>query len=118
MADIKPADVNLVEVHDCFTIAEIVVSEDIGLFEKGRGGEAVEKGWTAIECNRIPINTSGGLKSKGHPVGATGIAQIIELHEQLSGKAGARQVKDAHIGMAQNMGGSGASCVIHILEAV
>lgn len=117
MADVKPADMNLVEVHDCFTIAEIVVSEDIGLFEKGKGGEAVEKGWTAIECNRIPINTSGGLKSKGHPVGATGIAQIIELHEQLSGNAGARQVKGAHIGMAQNMGGSGASCVIHILEA-
>ncbi len=117
MADVKPADINLVEVHDCFTIAEIVVSEDLGFFEKGKGGEAVAKGWTAIECNRIPINTSGGLKSKGHPVGATGIAQIIELHEQLCGNAGARQVKNAHIGMAQNMGGSGASCVIHILEA-
>lgn len=117
MADVKPADINLAEVHDCFTIAEIVVSEDLGFFEKGKGGEAAAKGWTAIECNRIPINTSGGLKSKGHPVGATGIAQIIELYEQLSGNAGARQVKDAHIGMAQNMGGSGASCVIHILEA-
>ena len=77
----------------------------------------MEKGWTSIECNRIPFNTSGGLKSKGHPVGATGIAQIIEVYEQLSGNAGERQVKNAHVGMAQNMGGSGASCVIHILEA-
>ncbi len=117
MAGVKPSDINLVEVHDCFTIAEIVVSEDLGFFEKGKGGEAVEKGWTSIECNRIPFNTSGGLKSKGHPVGATGIAQIIEVYEQLGGNAGARQVKGAHIGMAQNMGGSGASCVIHILEA-
>ena len=117
MAGVKPSDINLVEVHDCFTIAEIVVSEDLGFFEKGKGGEAVEKGWTSIECNRIPFNTSGGLKSKGHPVGATGIAQIIEVYEQLGGNAGARQVKGAHIGMAQNMGGTGASCVIHILEA-
>jgi len=117
MADIKPNDVNLVEVHDCFTIAEIVVSEDLGFFEKGKGGEAVANGWTAIECGGIPFNTSGGLKSKGHPVGATGIAQIIELYEQLNGAAGARQVKNARIGMAQNMGGSGASCVINILEA-
>jgi acetyl-CoA C-acetyltransferase len=117
MADIKPSDVNLVEVHDCFTIAEIVVSEDLGFFEKGKGGEAVSRGDTAIECGKIPFNTSGGLKSKGHPVGATGIAQIIEVYDQLNGAAGARQVKNARIGMAQNMGGSGASCVINILEA-
>jgi acetyl-CoA C-acetyltransferase len=115
MAGIKPKDINFCEVHDCFTIAEIVVSEDLGFFKKGKGGEAAEKGLTAIG-GKIPINTSGGLKSKGHPVGATGIAQIIELYEQLSGKAGERQVKNARIGMAQNMGGSGASCVIHILE--
>jgi acetyl-CoA C-acetyltransferase len=116
MADVKPGDINFAEVHDCFTIAEIVVSEDLGFFEKGRGGEAVEKGWTSIECNKTPINTSGGLKSKGHPVGATGIAQIIEVYDQLTGNAGERQVKNARLGMAQNMGGSGASCVIHILE--
>ncbi|TAK60239.1 MAG: thiolase domain-containing protein, partial [Bacteroidetes bacterium] len=117
MADKKPSDINFVEVHDCFTIAEIVVSEDLGFFEKGKGGEAVANGWTSIECNRIPINTSGGLKSKGHPVGATGIAQIIEIYEQLNGTSGSRQVNNAHVGMAQNMGGSGASCVIHILES-
>jgi acetyl-CoA C-acetyltransferase len=120
MAGLKPKDIDFCEVHDCFTIAEIVVTEDLGFFKKGKGGEAAEKGLTALESagkkGAIPINTSGGLKSKGHPVGATGIAQIIELYEQLSGKAGDRQVKNAQIGMAQNMGGSGASCVIHILE--
>lgn len=117
-AKIKPSDVNFAEVHDCFSIAEIVVSEDLGFFDKGFGGPAVEKGLTSIDGEKIPLNTSGGLKSKGHPVGATGIAQIIELYEQLTGQAGERQVKDARIGLAQNMGGSGASCVIHILEAV
>jgi acetyl-CoA C-acetyltransferase len=116
LAGKKPSDIQLAEVHDCFTIAEIVVSEDLGFFEKGKGGKAVEEGKTAIKGGSIPINTSGGLKSKGHPVGATGIAQIIELYEQLSGRAGERQVKGARVGMAQNMGGSGASCVIHILE--
>ncbi len=116
MADKRPKDMNLVEVHDCFTIAEIVATEDLGFFEKGKGGEAALNGWTSIECKMIPVNTSGGLKSKGHPVGATGIAQIIELYEQFNGTAGPRQVPDAHIAMAQNMGGSGASCVIHILE--
>jgi acetyl-CoA C-acetyltransferase len=117
IANLRPADINLVEVHDCFTIAEIVVSEDLGFFEKGKGGEAATQGLTAVEGGRIPINTSGGLKAKGHPVGATGIAQIIELYEQLTSQAGPRQVKNVRRGMAQNMGGSGASCVIHILEA-
>ncbi len=117
-ANLKPADIDLAEVHDCFTISEIVVTEDLGFFEKGCGGPAVEEGKTAIEGGEIPINTSGGLKSKGHPVGATGIAQVIEIYEQLTGQAGKRQVKDAHIGLAQNMGGSGASCTINILEAL
>ncbi len=118
IANLKPENIDFAEVHDCFSIAEIVVTEDLGFFEKGCGGSSVEEGLTSLETGKIPINTSGGLKSKGHPVGATGVAQIIELYEQLQGKAGARQVKNAHIGMAQNMGGSGASCVIHILEAV
>lgn len=117
-ANLKPENIDVAEVHDCFTIAEIVVSEDLGFFEKGLGGTAVESGKTSIEEGIIPINTSGGLKSKGHPVGATGIAQIIELYEQLTGQAGKRQVKNARIGLAQNMGGSGASCVINILEAI
>jgi acetyl-CoA C-acetyltransferase len=117
-AGITPKDVNLAEVHDCFTIAEIVVSEDLGFFEKGCGGSAVQEGLTSLEHGKIPINTSGGLKSKGHPVGATGVAQVIECYEQLTGQAGKRQVKNAKIGLTQNMGGSGASCVINILEAL
>jgi acetyl-CoA acetyltransferase len=83
----------------------------------GKGGPAAEAGETA-RIGRIPINTSGGLKSKGHPVGATGIAQIIELTEQLRGEAGERQLKQARVGMAQNMGGSGGSALVHILEVM
>jgi acetyl-CoA C-acetyltransferase len=117
MAGVTPKDINFAEVHDCFTIAEAVVYEDLGFCDKGCGGPAAEEGRTSID-GKTPINTSGGLKSKGHPVGATGIAQIIELYEQLTGQAGKRQVKNAHIGLAQNMGGTGASCVINIMEAL
>jgi len=107
----------LVEVHDCFTIAEIMATEALGLFERGAGGPAVESGLTAIG-GKIPVNTSGGLKSKGHPVGATGVAQAIEIVSQLRGEAGERQVSGATVGLAQNMGGSGGSSVVHILEVV
>jgi len=110
-------DIDLVEVHDCFTIAEIIVSESLGLFERGKGGPAAQAGETAID-GRIPINPSGGLKSKGHPVGATGIAQIVEIAEQLRGEAGGRQVKNARVALAQNMGGSGGSSTVHILEVM
>ncbi|MBU2584101.1 MAG: thiolase domain-containing protein [Bacteroidetes bacterium] len=116
-ANLTPNKIQFAEVHDCFSIAEIVVTEDLGFFGKGKGGQAVEKGLTSLE-GKIPVNTSGGLKSKGHPVGATGIAQIIEVYEQLTNQAGDRQIKNAKVGLAQNMGGSGASCLIHILEAV
>ena len=112
---LTPGDLDLIEVHDCFTIAELVVMEEVGLVDRGKSGPAVTDGMTALG-GKIPINTSGGLKAKGHPVGATGVAQIIEIVEQLRGTAGERQVKNARIGMAQNMGGSGGSCVIHILE--
>lgn len=115
MADIKPKDIDLFEVHDCFTIAEICVTEALGIVDKGKGGEAVEAGLTALD-GKSPVNTSGGLKSKGHPVGATGIAQVVEVTKQLRGEAGERQVKDARVGMTQNMGGSGGSSVVHILE--
>jgi acetyl-CoA C-acetyltransferase len=115
MAGRKPEDLDLLEVHDCFTIAEICVTEALGVVEKGKGGAAVEAGETALE-GRIPVNTSGGLKSKGHPVGATGVAQVIEVVKQLRGEAGDRQVKDPRVGMTQNMGGSGASTVCHIFE--
>jgi acetyl-CoA C-acetyltransferase len=116
MAGRKPADIQLCEVHDCFTIAEIMAVEALGLVEKGRGGPATLGGETKLG-GRIPVNTSGGLKSKGHPVGATGVAQAVEIVEQLRGEAGARQVRDAHVGMTQNMGGTGASAVVHIMEA-
>ncbi len=117
MAGKTPRDINFAEVHDCFTIAEIVVSEALGFFEPGKGGPAAEAGLTARD-GKIPINASGGLKSKGHPVGATGVAQIIELTEQLRGECGPRQIKNARVGLAQNMGGSGGSSLVHILEVM
>lgn len=117
MAGIKPKDVDLAEVHDCFTIAEIIAIEDLGFVEKGEGGKATEEGMTSLN-GEIPINTSGGLKSKGHPVGATGIAQINEIVLQLRGEAEKRQVKDAEIGLTHNVGGSGGTAVVHILEVV
>ena len=116
MADKKPDNIQLLEVHDCFTIAEICVLEALGIVEKGRGGEAAASGLTWLD-GKIPVNTSGGLKAKGHPVGATGVAQIIEIVTQLRGEAGDRQVDKARIGLTQNMGGSGGSTVVHILEA-
>jgi acetyl-CoA C-acetyltransferase len=117
MAGKKIEDIDLAEVHDCFTIAEIMVTEALGFFEPGGGGPAVEGGATAMG-GKIPVNTSGGLKSKGHPVGATGAAQIVELTEQLRGESGERQVEDGRLALAQNMGGSGASSVVHILEVM
>lgn len=117
MAGKGPRDINFAEVHDCFTIAEIVVTEALGFFEPGQGGPAAEKGLTALH-GQIPVNASGGLKSKGHPVGATGIAQIVEITEQLRGDCGERQVKNARVGLAQNMGGSGGSSLVHILEVM
>jgi acetyl-CoA C-acetyltransferase len=115
MAGRKPGDLDVVEVHDCFTIAEIMAIEALGLFEPGKGARAAQDGLTAIG-GRIPVNTSGGLKSKGHPVGATGVAQVAEIVTQLRGEAGERQVRGAKTGLAQNMGGSGGSSIVHILE--
>ncbi len=117
MAKLKPLDISFVEVHDCFSIAEIIVLEELGFFKYGKAGKAIANG-EATYGGKIVVNPSGGLKAKGHPVGATGVAQVIECYEQLTGKAGKRQVKNANYGMAQNMGGSGGSCVVHILEAV
>ncbi len=117
MAGLGPGEIQLAEVHDCFSIAEICCIEALGLVDRGEGRHAARTGLTALG-GRVPVNTSGGLKSKGHPVGATGIAQVIEVFEQLRGEAGERQVPSARIGLAQNMGGSGASSVVHILERV
>lgn len=117
MAGKKITDMDFAEVHDCFTIAEIIVTESLGIFEKGKGGEMALKGETSLNGS-FPINPSGGLKSKGHPVGATGIAQIVEIYKQLTGQAeGDRQLKNSpKVAMAQNMGGSGGSALVHILE--
>jgi acetyl-CoA C-acetyltransferase len=112
-----PKDIQLCEVHDCFTIAEVMISEELGFFEKGQGGPAAASGLTALG-GKMPLNTSGGLKSKGHPVGATGVAQVVEVVEQLRGESGERQIKGARVGMTQNMGGTGASSVVHIMEVM
>ena len=116
-AGVKPSDIDFAEVHDCFTIAEICVLEALGVVKKGQGGKATRDGLTARD-GKFPVNPSGGLKSKGHPVGATGIAQIHEIVTQLRGEAGKRQLKGVRRGLAQNMGGSGGSAVVHILEVL
>jgi len=115
MAGVKPKDIDLAEVHDCFTIAEIIAYEDLGFCEPGKGGKTIENGTTTLE-GKIPVNTSGGLKSKGHPVGATGTAQAYEIFLQLTEQAERRQVKGAEIGLAHNVGGSGATATVHIFR--
>lgn len=108
-------DIDFAEVHDCFTIAEILVLEAMGVVKPGQGGPATLDGLTSLE-GKFPINPSGGLKSKGHPVGATGVAQICEVVSQLRGEAAKRQLPNPKTGLTQNMGGSGGSSVVHILE--
>ena len=116
MAGVGPEDIQLAEVHDCFTIAEIVAIEDLGFVSKGQGRPYTAEGCTALTGVR-PVNTSGGLKAKGHPVGATGVAQLCDVALQIRGEAGDRQVSKHEIGRAQNLGGSGASAVVTILAA-
>ena len=113
-AGLDRGDIDLAEVHDCFTIAEIIALEDIGFFRRGEGARGAREGGTALG-GEMPVNVSGGLKAKGHPVGATGVAQICEITAQLRGEAGDRQVPGAEVGLAHNLGGSGASCAVHIL---
>ena len=113
-ARLQRSNIDVAEVHDCFTIAEIMAIEDLAFFEKGRGGPATLAGETAIG-GKIPINTSGGLKTCGHPVGATGIKQAVEIVDQLRGDAGKRQVDGAEVGLTHNVGGTGGTVVVHIL---
>jgi acetyl-CoA acetyltransferase len=121
MASLGPEDLNVVEVHDAFTICEIIHYEDLGLCKPGEGGRLVEEGATDLG-GRIPVNPSGGLLSKGHPVAASGVAQIVEIAWHLRGQAGKRQVENARIGLAQIMGGGKEgdtrACTVHILEKV
>jgi acetyl-CoA C-acetyltransferase len=114
-AGITAKDIDVAEVHDCFTIAEIMAIEDLGFFRKGEGGKATMEGKTALE-GEIPVNTSGGLKGCGHPVGATGVKQAVEISWQLRGQAEGRQIKNAEIGLSHNVGGSGATAVVHIYK--
>jgi acetyl-CoA C-acetyltransferase len=116
MAATKPENINVAEVHDCFTIAELIAYEDLNFCKTGEGGTLAESGETQLD-GRLPINTSGGLKSKGHPVGATGTAQAYEIYLQLTGQADKRQVKNAKIGLTHNVGGSGATATVHIYRS-
>jgi acetyl-CoA C-acetyltransferase len=116
MAVVKPEDVDIAEVHDCFTIAEIIAYEDLNFCSPGEGGKLAESGETRLG-GRLPVNTSGGLKAKGHPVGATGTGQAYEMYLQLTGQAEKRQVKDAKVGLTHNVGGSGATAAVHIYRS-
>lgn len=117
MAGVEPKDIQIAEVHDCFTIAEIVAMEDLGFYEKGKAVEAIKDGESERD-GALPINTSGGLKSKGHPVGATGAAQAVEIFKQMRGIAERnRQVKfDVNTALTHNLGGSGGTCVVNIYQ--
>lgn len=116
-AGIDVKDVDVIELHDCFTIAEIVALEDLGLYKKGKAAGAIAKSEVTLgQVKTCVVNPSGGLKGCGHPVGATGVKQIVEIVEQLRGNTGKRQVTDARFGLAHNVGGSGATAVVHILK--
>jgi acetyl-CoA C-acetyltransferase len=115
MAGIGPSDIDIATVHDCFTIAEIVAYEDLGFCEKGEGGKLIEVKET-YGYGRIPVNVDGGLKAKGHPLGATGVSMAAEITKQLRGEAGERQVKDPEIGLTHNVGGSGQIALVHIFR--
>jgi len=115
-AGMTPSDIDVAEVHDCFTIAEILAMEDLGFYAKGKAAEAIAFGETTLgTAKKLVVNTSGGLKGCGHPVGATGVKQVVELVEQLQGVGGKRQVAKARTGLSHNVGGSGATCVVHIV---
>ena len=115
MANLTTKDVDVAEIHDNFTISEILAIEDLGFFKKGEGGKATEAGLTGLD-GEIAVNTSGGLKARGDPIGATGLAQTVEIVAQLRGKADKRQVKDAMVGLAHNVGGTGATVVVHLFR--
>ena len=117
MAGVTAKDIDFAEVHDCFTIAEVVDTEDLGFFEKGQGIQAVREDRTKLNSD-ISINPSGGLKSKGHPIGATGVGQVVEVYDQLTGNAGERSVKDAKTALTHNFGATGASCAVHVFQSV
>ncbi len=115
LAGVTTKDIDLTEVHDCFSINGLLAVEDLGFAKKGEGGVAIEEGQTEIDGD-FPINPSGGLKARGHPLGATGIAQAAEVAWQLRGESGKRQVEGAEVGMAHNIGGTGGTAAVHIFS--
>ncbi len=114
-ADLSPKEIDFAEIHDAFTIVELISYEDLGFCKKGKGQNMIRDGKTKLD-GEIPVNASGGLKAKGHPISATGISQIVELTQQLRHESGDRQVTNAKVGLAQNIGGAGGSVTVHILE--
>jgi acetyl-CoA C-acetyltransferase len=114
-AGVTPEDLDFAEVHDCFAIAELMAYEDLGFCERGEAGPYIESGATRRD-GELPVNTSGGLKSKGHPIGATGAGQVVEAFDQLKGRAGERQLDDPQVGLTHNVGGSGGAAVVHVFE--
>jgi acetyl-CoA C-acetyltransferase len=115
MAGINPKDVNVAEVHDAFSLSELIALEDLNFFKTGTAGFLTQQGVTQINGS-LPVNTSGGLKAKGHPVGASGISQAVEVVNQLRGRCDQRQVKNARVGLTHNIGGIGTTAVVHIFE--
>jgi len=115
MAGLQPKDIDVAVVHDCFTIAEIIATEDLGFFKPGEGAKAVREGVTAMDGD-MPINPMGGLKAVGHPVGATGVKQAVVIYRELIGEASANQVPKHDIGLMHNFGGTGATCVVNIMR--
>jgi acetyl-CoA acetyltransferase len=114
-AGVEPAELDFAEVHDCFSIAELLAYEDLGFCDRGEAGAFLESGATRPD-GALPVNTSGGLKSKGHPIGATGAGQVVEAFDQLTGRAGDRQLDEPALGLTHNVGGSGGAAVVHLLE--
>jgi acetyl-CoA acetyltransferase len=114
-AGLDPAALDFAEVHDCFAVAELLAYEDLGFCDRGAAGAYVESGATRPDGD-LPVNTSGGLKAKGHPIGATGAGQVVEAYDQLTGRAGDRQLDDPAVGLTHNVGGSGGAAVVHVLE--
>jgi acetyl-CoA C-acetyltransferase len=117
MAGVGPTDIKIADVHDCFTIAEILAMEDLGFFKQGEAAKAIREHATDLD-GALPVNTDGGLKAKGHPIGASGVGMVVEIWKQLSGEAGPRQVKrkDLNLGLTHNVGAHGTTVVVHIFE--
>ncbi|MDR0309593.1 MAG: thiolase domain-containing protein, partial [Candidatus Methanoplasma sp.] len=118
MAGIKASDISVAEIHDDYTVAGILALQDLGLCKRGEAGKAFLSGETRVGSGKVAVNTSGGLKARGYPIGASGIAQITEIADQLRGRADKRQVGKARYGLAQSVGGTGSTVTVSIMEAI